>query len=63
MPARLYQLRSKRTTPHIARCTNTLRHRAARLGRAALSCSKKLSHHSGAMKLFLCHYNLTRAAA
>jgi hypothetical protein len=52
-----------RTTPHSERCTNTLRHRVAHLGRPALSCSKKRAHHSGAMKLFLGPYNLTRAAA
>jgi hypothetical protein len=25
--------------------------------------AKKLANHIGAMKLFICHYNLTRAAA
>ena len=33
------------------------------LVRAALSFSKKLANHIGAMKLFICHYNLTRARA
>jgi hypothetical protein len=33
------------------------------LGRAALSCSKKLAHHIGAINMFACHDNLTRAAA
>jgi len=28
----------------------------------AASFSKKLAHHIGAIKLFICHYNLTRAA-
>jgi len=42
---------------------NTLRQRVSRLVRAALSFSKKLANHIGAIKLFICHYNLTRAAA
>jgi hypothetical protein len=28
-----------------------------------LSFSKKLANHIGAIKLFICHYNLTRVAA
>jgi hypothetical protein len=52
-----------RTTLHSERCTNTLRHRVARLECTALSCSKKRAHPSGAMKLFLRPYNLTRAPA
>jgi insertion element IS1 protein InsB len=48
---------------HIERCTNTLRPRVSRLVREALSFSKKLANHVGAIKLFICHYNLTRAAA
>src|SRR5215831_2952317 len=35
----------------------------ARLVRDALSFSKKLANHIGAMKLFLCHDSLTSAAA
>jgi hypothetical protein len=42
---------------------NTLRQRVARLVREALSCSKTLAHHIGAIKLFICHYNLTKAPA
>src|SRR5713101_6846315 len=52
-----------RTTNHIERFNNTLRQRVSRLVRAALSFSKKLANHIGAIKLFICHYNLTRAAA
>jgi IS1 family transposase len=52
-----------RKTNHIERFNNTLRQRVSRLVRAALSFSKKLVNHIGAMKLFICHYNLTRAAA
>jgi insertion element IS1 protein InsB len=52
-----------RRTNHIERFNNTLRQRVSRLGRDALSFSKKLANHIGAIKLFICHYNLTRAAA
>jgi IS1 family transposase len=52
-----------RKTNHIERFNNTLRQRVSRLVRDALSFSKKLPNHIGAIKLFICHYNLTRAAA
>ena len=52
-----------RKTNHIERFNNTLRQRVSRLVREALSFSKKLANHVGAIKLFICHYNLTRAAA
>jgi insertion element IS1 protein InsB len=52
-----------RQTNHLERFNNTLRQRMSRLVRDALSCSKKLAHHIGASKLFICHYNLTKAAA
>jgi insertion element IS1 protein InsB len=52
-----------RKTNHIERFNNTLRQRVSRLVREALSFSKKLANHIGAIKLFICHYNLTRAAA
>jgi insertion element IS1 protein InsB len=52
-----------RKTNHFERFNNTLRQRVSRLVREALSFSKKLAHHMGAIKLFICHYNLTRAAA
>jgi insertion element IS1 protein InsB len=48
---------------HIERFNNTLRQRVSRLVRDALSFSKKLANHIGAIKLFICHYNLTRATA
>jgi insertion element IS1 protein InsB len=48
---------------HIKQCNNTLRQHVSRLVREALSFSKKLANHIGAIKLFICHYNLTRAAA
>ena len=52
-----------RTTNHIERFNNTLRQRVSRLVRDALSFSKKLAHHIGAIKLFICHYNRMRVAA
>jgi insertion element IS1 protein InsB len=52
-----------RKTNHIERFNNTLRQRVSRLVREALSFSKKLANYIGAIKLFICHYNLTRAAA
>jgi insertion element IS1 protein InsB len=54
---------SGRETNHIERFNNMLRQRVSRLVREALSFSKKLANHIGAIKLFICHYNLTRAAA
>ena len=52
-----------RTTTPLERCNNTLHQRGSRLGREALSFSKRLAPHIGAMKLFICHDNLTRSAA
>jgi insertion element IS1 protein InsB len=52
-----------RKTNHIERFHNTLRQRLSRLVRETLSFSKKLAHHIGAIKYFICHYNLTRAVA
>ena len=52
-----------RKTNHIERFNNTLRQRVSRLVRDTLSFSKKLANHSGAVKFFICHYNLARVAA
>jgi len=52
-----------RQTKHIERCNNPLRQRVSRLVRDARSVSKELANHIGAIKLFSCHDNLTRAAA
>ena len=52
-----------RKTNHIERFNNTLRQRVARLVRETLSFSKKLASHIGAIKYFICYYNLTRATA
>ncbi len=48
---------------HSGRFNNTLRPRVSRLVRMALSFSRKLANHIGAIKLFICHYYLERAAA
>jgi insertion element IS1 protein InsB len=65
LPAAQHKAISKlaRKTNPIERFNNTLRQRVSRLVRDALSFSKKLANHIGAIKLFICHYNLTRAAA
>ena len=55
--------RHARKTNHLERFNNPLRQRVARLVRETLSFSKKLAHHIGAIKYFICHYNLTRASA
>jgi insertion element IS1 protein InsB len=52
-----------RKTNHIERFNNTLRQRLSRLVRDPLSFSKKVENHIGAIKFFLCHYNLEKAAA
>jgi insertion element IS1 protein InsB len=52
-----------RKTNHLERFNNTLRQRLSRLIRETVACSKNLAHHIGAIKYFICHYNLTRAAA
>ena len=46
---------------HIERFNCTMRQRVSRLVRKALSFSKKLSNHIGAIKYFICNYNLERA--
>jgi insertion element IS1 protein InsB len=52
-----------RQTNHIERFNNTLRQRVSRLVRDTLSFSKKLANHIGAIKYFICHYNLEKAGA
>jgi insertion element IS1 protein InsB len=65
IPAAQHKAISKlaRKTNHMERFNNTLRQRVSRLVREALSFSKKLTNHIGAIKLFICHYNLARATA
>jgi IS1 family transposase len=43
-----------RKTNHIERFNNTLRQRVSRLVRSALSFSKTLANHIGAIKYFIC---------
>src|SRR5690349_20656509 len=50
-----------RNTNHVERFNGTLRQRLSRLVRSALSFSKNLTNHIGAIRYFICHYNLTRA--
>jgi insertion element IS1 protein InsB len=50
-----------RNTNHVERFNGTLRQRLSRLVRSALSFSKDLTNHIGAIRYFICHYNLSRA--
>lgn len=50
-------------TNYIERFNCTLRQRVSRLVRKALSFSKYLQNHIGAIKYFICHYNLTKTQA
>jgi insertion element IS1 protein InsB len=52
-----------RKTNHVERFNCTLQQRVSRLVRATLSFSKQLSHHIGAIRYFICDYNLTKCAA
>jgi insertion element IS1 protein InsB len=65
IPAAQHRAISKlaRKTNHLERFNNTLRQRVSRLVRETLSFSKKLANHIGAIKLFICHYNLTKVPA
>jgi IS1 family transposase len=45
-------------TSYIERFNCTLRQRSSRLTRLSLSFSKSLDNHIGAIKYFICHYNL-----
>lgn len=49
-------------TAYIERFNCTIRQRASRLVRKALSFSKCLDNHIGAIKYFICHYNLQMKA-
>jgi len=49
-------------TAYIERFNATLRQRASRLVRKALSFSKSVDNHIGAIKYFICNYNLERKA-
>jgi insertion element IS1 protein InsB len=51
-----------RHTNYIERFNNPLRQRVSRLVRSTLAFSKNVENHIGAIRYFICHYNLTRAA-
>jgi insertion element IS1 protein InsB len=53
--------KAARKTNHVERFNGTLRQRLSRLVPSALSFSKHLAHHLGAIRHFICDYNLTRA--
>jgi insertion element IS1 protein InsB len=65
IPAEQHKAMTKqaRKPNHIERFNNTLRQHLSRLARETLSFSKKLANHIGAIRYFICHDNLTRAAA
>jgi len=52
--------KQKKYTNYLERFNNTLRQRVSRLVRETLSFSKDLDYHIGAIKYFICHYNLER---
>ncbi len=64
IPANQHQAVNKQSgkTNHIERFNCTMRQRVSRLVRKALSFSKKLDNHIGAIKYFICYYNLEKAA-
>ena len=59
LPAKRHRAVGKETgqTAHIERFNNTLRQRCSRLVRKALSFSKKLENHLGALWYFIHNYN------
>ena len=59
IPAERHQVCGKESglTNGVERFNCTLRQRVSRLVRKALSFSKKLENHIGAIKYFICHYN------
>jgi insertion element IS1 protein InsB len=64
IPAAQHRAISKkaRKTNHSERFNNTLRQWVSRLVCSALSFSNKLDNHISTIKLFICHYNPTKAA-
>jgi insertion element IS1 protein InsB len=63
IPAKQHRAVTKQSgkVNHLERFNCTLRQRVSRLVRKALSFSKKLTNHIGAIKYFICHYNLAKA--
>jgi IS1 family transposase len=64
IPAAQHKAITKRArkTNHIERFNNTLRQGVSRLVRSTLAFSKTVENHISAIRYFICHYNLTRAA-
>jgi IS1 family transposase len=62
IPVKQHRAVSKKSgkVNHLERFNGTLRQRVSRLVRKALSFSKKLKNHIGAIKYFICYYNLTK---
>ena len=56
-------MKKARKTNYIERFNNTLRQRVSRLVRETLAFSKNVANHVGAIRFFICHYNLMKAAA
>ena len=52
-----------RKTNHVERFNCTLRQRVSRLVRCYVIVLKEVTNHIGAIKYFICHYNLTKSAA
>jgi len=50
-------------TNHVERFNGILQGRVSRLVRGSLAFSKKVKNHILAIKFFICHYNLKKAAA
>ncbi|MFZ0256313.1 MAG: IS1 family transposase [Gammaproteobacteria bacterium] len=65
IPAAQHRPISKKTrkTNHVERLNYTLRQRVSRLVRSTLSFPKNLANHIGAIRYFLCQYNLELARA
>lgn len=63
IPAKQHRAVTKQSgkVNHLERFNCTLRQRVSRLVRKALSFSEKLANHIGAIKYFICHYNLAKA--
>jgi insertion element IS1 protein InsB len=59
LPSERHQVCAKSSghTNMIERFNCTLRQRVSRLARGALSFSKVIKNHIGAIKYFICHYN------
>jgi insertion element IS1 protein InsB len=65
VPADRHQAITKkaRKTNGIERFNNTLRQRVSRLVRETLAFSKNGANHIGAIRFFICYYNLMKAPA